>query len=78
MITGLQVRLARAALDWSVIDLAEHAHININMVVRFENDGNTDWSIMIMLRDTLEANGVEFIWQDDKQGNLFSPPPQEA
>lgn len=77
MITGLQVRLGRAALDWNVTDLAEHAHINKNTVVRFEKDANTNRSTMIMLRNTLEANGVEFIWQDNKQGILFSPPPQE-
>lgn len=78
MITGLQVRLGRAAVEWSVIELAEHANINKNTVVRFEKDGNTNRSTMIMLREALEAKGVEFIWQDNKQGILFSPPSREA
>jgi len=74
IITGLQVRLARAALNWNVLELAAKAEMNKNTVGRFEKDGDTNRSTLTKLRETLEAEGVEFIWQDDKQGVLFAPP----
>lgn len=74
IISGLQVRLARAALDWNVLDLAAKADMNKNTVVRFEKDGHTNRSTLSKLRETLEAAGVEFIWQDEKEGVLFAPP----
>lgn len=73
LISGFQVRLARAALGWSVIDLGEHANVNKNTVVRFEKGRDTSLSTLTKLRETLENNGIEFLWQDGKEG-ILSPP----
>lgn len=72
-ISGFQVRLARSALRWSVLELADRAQLNRNTVVRFESDGGISVSTLLKLRETLEAGGVEFIWQDGKEGILFPP-----
>ena len=38
MLTPIQCKMARAALAWTVKDLAEKAKIAANTVVRFENE----------------------------------------
>ncbi len=39
MLTGTQVRMARAAVGWGVRELAEKAKINPNTVSRIDNIG---------------------------------------
>ena len=41
MITAQQVRMARAALKWSVAELARRAGVTPKTVLRYENGGNT-------------------------------------
>ena len=64
MITGLQIRAARAALGWSATELAEKAEIAMKTIARFEQvDGipPSRSSTLIEVQRALEAAGIEFI-----------------
>ena len=60
MITGKQLRMAKAALGLTNKDLSKETGLHFNTINRAENDlgkaGN-----MLLLQTTLEAKGVEFI-----------------
>lgn len=56
-----QLRMARAALKWSVRDLAEKSGITANTISRIENGSDTRTSTVARLRSALEAGGVIFI-----------------
>ncbi|SFU00168.1 helix-turn-helix domain-containing protein [Sedimentitalea nanhaiensis] len=56
-----QLRMARAALKWSVRDLAEKSGITANTISRIENGSDTRTSTVACLKRTLEDGGVVFI-----------------
>jgi transcriptional regulator with XRE-family HTH domain len=56
-----QLRMARAALRWSVRDLAEKSGITANTISRIENGSDTRTSTVTSLRGALEIGGVLFI-----------------
>lgn len=59
--------MARAALDWSVRDLAANAGVGVNTVTRFEKGAETLLSTAAKLRRALEEAGVIFI-QENGEG----------
>ena len=64
MITGAQMRAARAALGWSADDLAGHAEVSVRTIIRFEAvDGipPSRSSTLLAVTVALEAAGIEFI-----------------
>ncbi len=64
MLTGLQIRSARAFLRWSSATLAEKAGVNVNTVIKFEKaDGIPAGNMRTIeaVKATLEKNGIEFI-----------------
>lgn len=65
MITGAQVRAAKALIRWSGNELAEKAGVSISSIRRIEAvDGLPDATsvkILHAIQATLEAAGVEFI-----------------
>ena len=64
MITGTQIRSARAALRWSVQELADRAGISIQTIKRFEVvDGvpASRSSTLLDIKSALESAGIEFI-----------------
>ena len=62
MITPAQCRMARAALQWTVQELAAKAHVSRATVSRFElEQGPANQSTQALLRQTFEAAGVELI-----------------
>lgn len=64
MISGVQIRQARAALRLSVVDLAALAGIGVQTVVRLESvDGVPGGraSTLNTVQKALEAAGIEFI-----------------
>ena len=65
MITGVQVKMARSAVGWSVRELASAADVNPNTVTRFETGGGIQASTMAALQEALEGAGAVFI---DKNG----------
>jgi DNA-binding XRE family transcriptional regulator len=70
MLTPIQSKMARAALNWSVRDLAKRAHISANTVVRFENEQHEPNATTVLgIKQAFEAAGVRF--QDD--GGIVPP-----
>ena len=64
MLTGLQCRLARAALQISTRELAERSGVSQPTITRFENQGNKDKpnrTTLLVLKRFFEENGVEFL-----------------
>ena len=61
MITREQLKMARAALNWTVRDLAEKSGIALNTISRYENGTDAYNETLMKLRRTLEAGGVIFL-----------------
>ena len=79
MVTGLQIRAARALLRWSAQQLAEAADVGVTTLRRFElEDGIPSGNIRTIeaIRCTLEDQGIEFIGTpDDGPGVRLRPKP---
>ena len=64
MITGVQIRSARSALQWSAEDLAKKADVASKTVRRLESIHgipNTTAVTLAKIQTALEAAGIEFI-----------------
>lgn len=58
----MQCRMARAALGWTVKELADKASVGISTVVRFETGRGTPIvATVAAMQRTLEAAGICFI-----------------
>ena len=77
MLTGVQIRMARNALRWSVKDLADKSDVSTSTITRAETvDGvpATTRANLLALKKTLEAAGIEFIGSpDDGPGIRLQP-----
>lgn len=75
MLTGIQIRAARAALKWSMVKLAEQSKVTPKTIVRFEAaDGvpPSRSSTLLDVKAALEAGGVEFTGTpEDRPGVRF-------
>jgi ribosome-binding protein aMBF1 (putative translation factor) len=75
MITGSQIRAARAWLGWSVVYLAEKAGVAAKTISRIELvDGVPQGrvSTMMEVKSALEMAGIEFLGSpDDRPGIRF-------
>ena len=59
-----QIRMARAALKWSLEDLAERCQVSSRTIRRIESENGLASATpanLKLIRETLEAAGVEFI-----------------
>jgi transcriptional regulator with XRE-family HTH domain len=68
MLTGPQIRAARAALGWSATRLANAAGLAMKTIARFEQcDGipPSRSSTLAKVQKALEAAGIEFIGTPD-------------
>jgi transcriptional regulator with XRE-family HTH domain len=65
MIQPVHVRMARAALDWTVADLAERAGINKNTVTRYEAGKGILSTTLQAIEEVLAREGVVFE-EDDR------------
>jgi transcriptional regulator with XRE-family HTH domain len=64
MITGLQIRAARAALRWSAETLSKKARVGIQTIKRFEAADDVPpsrSSTLLEVQAALESAGIEFI-----------------
>jgi transcriptional regulator with XRE-family HTH domain len=61
MLTAAQCRMGRAALKWTVRELAEKAGMSKDTITAFESGGDVKLSTMEKLRNVLEKAGVVFI-----------------
>ena len=66
MLEGIQVRMGRAAVGWSVRELARIAGVTPNTISRIENGGDALASTLERLQTALENAGVIFIDADDE------------
>lgn len=61
-VTSAQVRMARAALNWTVRDLAEAAGVHRNTITNIETGRYAgDAATLASLEAVLKREGVEFI-----------------
>lgn len=74
MLTPAQARMARAALNWSLLDVQEITGINKNTVVRFEAGKGVLLSTALKLENAFAKAGLIFTHENDArgQGVLFS------
>lgn len=63
MISGAQIRAARALLGWTAKDLAQNAKVGVSTVQRIENaqgTPNVHAPNLAAIQSALEAAGIEF------------------
>ena len=78
MITGAQVRAAKALIKWSGSDLAKNANVSISSIRRIEAvDGvpdSTSVKVLNSIQKALEAAGLEFLGSaEDGPGVRLKP-----
>ena len=82
MISGLQIRCARAALRWSAEILSERSGVGLRTIKRLEQTDevpNSRSSTLVDIQKTFEAAGIEFIGTpDDGPGIRFRRKPPSA
>lgn len=61
MITDTHIRMARAALKWTVEELADKAQVGKNTVWRIEAGASSNPSTIAAIQRALEDAGVQFI-----------------
>lgn len=59
--TPAQCRMARAALDWGVLDLAREAGVSTQTIVRLERGEALKQPTLDRIREAFEDAGVELI-----------------
>ena len=68
MVTSEQIKMARAALDWSVNKLAENCEVGVRTINRIESQTGLPTATQAnlkLIRITLEAAGIEFVGNAD-------------
>ena len=59
-VTSAQLRMARAALDWTVRDLADRAKVHRNTITRLERGAPAEPRTLKAIVQTLEGAGILF------------------
>ena len=67
-VTPLQIRAARALLDWTQIDLAKAAGYSTTTIWRVENGSPDAAGALSVLVETFQGADIEFISEDDVIG----------
>jgi predicted transcriptional regulator len=74
LISGAQVRAARAIVNWSVRDLAEASGVSSSTIRRIEEDAGVpetrDTRKLGVIRKTLEDAGVDFLPAAEGKGGV--------
>jgi transcriptional regulator with XRE-family HTH domain len=82
MITGEQIRSARAALRWTAVQLAAAAGVSVPTVMRLEAHNGVPpsrSSSLVAIEAAFEVAGIEFIGTpDDGPGIRVRQPPRSA
>ena len=81
IITGTQIRMARAAVGWPLTELAAKSGLSEKTIRRLEADEdpvNTTIKTLNAIKSALEAAGIEFIGtSDDRPGIRIGRPPAQ-
>jgi len=66
MISGSQIRAARALLGWSQRDLADKSLLSETAILKLETErADSRTSTLMKARGALESAGIEFIFRSD-------------
>ena len=68
MLTCDQIRMSRAALGWSIAKLSENSSVSVSTIKRLESEEgftNATEANLRLIRETLQAAGIEFIGDPD-------------
>ena len=65
MVTPEQIRMARAALNWSVKELAGKCGIGVNTLSRLENGTDSRLSTLSKIQKTLINAGIVFLSENE-------------
>lgn len=65
---GIQCKLARTALGWGVLQLADVANVSTQTVVRLEKGEELRQATLHRIQHALEEAGIIFISEDDFEG----------
>jgi transcriptional regulator with XRE-family HTH domain len=68
MIRPVHLRMARAALGWSLKDLAERADVNINTISRYEAGSQVMSGTIGKIESVLLREGVIFLEEEGQLG----------
>jgi len=68
MMSRTQLRMARAALDWTLKDLAQRAGVNLNTISRYEAGGSMLSHTLERIEMVLRAAGIGFVDEDEHYG----------
>jgi len=68
MLSRVQLRMARAALNWSLRDLAERAGVNLNTISRYEAGGEMLTATLQKIENVLKAEGILLVEEDEHTG----------
>jgi transcriptional regulator with XRE-family HTH domain len=68
MIRPLHLRMARAALGWSLKELAERAEVNMNTISRYEGGSQVMSGTISKIEAVLVREGVIFLDDDAELG----------
>ena len=68
MIRPLHLRMARAALGWSLKELAERAEVNMNTISRYESGSQVMSGTISKIEAVLVREGVIFLDDDGELG----------
>ena len=63
-VTYQQIKMARAALGWSIQELSEKSLVSVRTIKRIESENGLDTATPANIRliiSTLEAAGIEFV-----------------
>ena len=61
MLSGVQIKMARAALGWGVRDLAKKTKLSTTTIVNAESGGDVKISTLNKIQKALEAQDIVFI-----------------
>lgn len=68
MMMPLHVRMARAALGWSLQELADKAKVNLNTISRYETGREIKSGTLESIESAFTAAGVVLIYEDANGG----------
>ena len=69
LVSSNQIRMARAALGWSLKELSVHCSVSARTLHRLEAEGGFEkitQANLKLIKQTLEAHGIEFIGSEEE------------
>ncbi len=68
MMRPIHLRMARAAINWTVRELAARSGVNKNTISRYEAEKEILTGSLVQIQDVLLQQGLRFIESDDEMG----------